>query len=184
MTRILKHCIALLAALALAAPLAGCGSDIPEPSGVPESTREVSVFFATGRSILEERRLVDAENVYLATLQEIMSAEPENNDVAIVQPVATIRSATLDKGVLTVDWDERVLAFEADPKEEIIAKAAFLRTLGQFPEVEKVRFTVDGKTEGTVGGKDVRAFWGTVSLIDQPWSVMRPEPAAEESATP
>jgi hypothetical protein len=53
---------------------------------------------------------------------------------------------------------------------------------GQFPEVEKVRFTVEGQEDGEVGGKDVRAFWGGVSLTDQPWNVLRPAPVTDEEA--
>jgi hypothetical protein len=39
--------------------------------------------------------------------------------------------------------------------------------------VKFVRFTVEGKEEGSIGGKDVEKFWGTVSLKGQPWKVVR-----------
>jgi len=166
--------MALLVAVAV---LTGCGAgnaQMPEPSGVPEATAETSVFFSTGRSLVEEPRVVDAKNVYKATLDELLAAQPAiYTDIAIVQPEATINTVALDNGTITLDWSREVLQFEAEDKEQIVALAAFLRTLGQFPEVQKVRFTVEGKTEGTIDGKDVAQFWGHIGLNAQPWDVLR-----------
>jgi hypothetical protein len=135
-----------------------------------------SGLLLTGRSLLEERKLVDANNVYEATLRELLRALPESNpDVAIVQPEAEFNSITLgENGVLTIDWKQEILDFEAEPKEERLAFASLLMTFGGFEEVEKLRFTVEGKESGTIGGKDITAFWGEVSLKDQPYAVMRP----------
>ncbi len=175
----LARTAALTFALVLAAGmLAGCqGSDIPEPSTeLPEETAAVSVFFATGRTLVEEPRIVDAAVVYEETLDILLEATPEiATDVAIVQPVAAYRSITLDEdGVLTVDWEASILDFEAEPGEKRIALAAFLTTLGQFEEVEGIRFTVEGKEEGEIGGKDIQTFWGSVGLVGQPWDPLRP----------
>jgi len=167
--------VSTLGILALVAGCSGVGSRVPDPEGVPEQTRSTSVFFSTGRSLFEERRLVDAKDVYGQTLAELVEARPVTNpDVAIVQPAAKVRSVKLDRGVLTIDWDRDVLKFEAEPKEKVLALAAILRTFGQFPEVKKVRFTVEGKTDGKLDGSDVQVFWGRVSLRGQPWDVLRP----------
>lgn len=164
-------------ALSIPAFLAGCsrpGAGIPDPKGIPEKTRKVSIFFSTGRTLIEERRVVDAQDVYRSTLQELLDAEPrENVSVAIVQPDARMRSVAFKKGIVVIDWSREVLKFDAEPKEKLLAWAAILRTLGQFPEVKKVEFTVEGKTDGTIGGKKVRSFWGNVSLRGQPWKVLR-----------
>jgi len=171
----------LLLILGIPAVLAGCsrsaGTPVPEPQQMPEETRRVSVFFSTGRSLLEEYRLIDnKKDLYEGTLQELMSAAPESNpDVAVVQPETKFRSVSVKDGVLTVDWERDVLDFEAEPKEKVLALAAILRTFGEFKEIKKVRFTVEGKTKGRIGGKDVESFWGRVSLKGQPWPVMRPK---------
>lgn len=172
-------CLALIVSvLGILALVAGCfrvGSRVPDPEGIPERTRIVSLFFSTGRSLFEERRLVDAKDVYSATLTELLAAEPvKNPDVAVVQPSAKVRSVKLDRGVVTIDWNRDVLKFEAEPKEKTLALAAILRTFGQFPEVKKVRFTVEGRTNGEIDGLDVQRFWGRVSLRGQPWDVLRP----------
>ena len=165
--------------------IAGCSRpDIPEPRGLSEETSRVYVYFATGRSLVEESRVVDATRVYEATLDELLAASPEiNPGIAIVQPTAEVNGVALEAGVLTIDWSPEVLLFEAEPGEKVIALAAFLRTFGQFPEVEQVRFTVEGQTEGEIDGRDVRAFWQDVSLIDQPWDVIRPEDPSQEATS-
>jgi hypothetical protein len=167
----------VLAAVAVAAT--GCrqaGQGIPAPKGLPAETRQVSVFFSTGRTLFEEKRVVDARNVYLRTVQELVLASPQTNaDVAIVQPVAPVRSVEVTGGVATLDWGREVLDFRASGPEKVLALAAFLRTLGQFPEVTKVRFTVEGRVDGRIGGKDVARFWGSIGLRGQPWAVLRPK---------
>lgn len=189
MPRATKLTLALLA-LALAAGVAsGCtgvtpAKDLPKPkANTSIDTTETSVFYATGRSLLEERKVVGVEKYYETTLKELLAALPESNeDIAIVQPETGFNSITFDKktGVLTVDWKKDILDFQAEPKEERLAMASLLMTFGQFPEVKKVKFTVEGKDSGQVGGKDVVAFWGDVSLKKQPMAVLRP-PKPKES---
>lgn len=179
--------VALGAVLALSA--AGCAErgvspDIPVPEDlVSQETTETFVYFATGRSLLEEPRIVRAGDVYRETLEEWLAATPQiNPDVAIVQPVAEVLGVQLEGDVLTIDWSARILEFEADPSEQRIALAGILRTFGQFPEIERVRFTVQGQEDGEIDGRDVRSFWGDVSLIGQPWEVLRPAPLSEDEA--
>jgi hypothetical protein len=179
-TALIRRAAALLAVAALLGSLfgvAGCAgteADLPEPEDLPAQTREVSVYFSTGRTLIEEPRVVDSVNVYEAALAELMAAEPENRDVALVQPVAQIRSVTFEGGLVTVDCDRAVLDFEAEPGEYQLAWAAVLLTLGQFEEVERMAFTVEGESAGTIDGKDIAEFWGEVTLKDQPWDVTRP----------
>ena len=100
-------------------------------------------------------------NPYKASLDELLAALPEKfTTIAIVQPTAKVKSVTYKDGVVTIDWAKDVLAFDAEPKEKRLALAAILATMGKFQNVEKVRFTVEGKTSGTIDGKDVEAFWG------------------------
>lgn len=177
--------IAAIALLGVVLLASGCTqvTRVPGPEGLPAETAEVSLFYSTGRSLFEERRLVDKKNVYASTLKELLLASPESNtDVAIVQPVAEFRSATVEDGMLTVDWEADVLEFEADPDEEMLALAGILRTFGEFDEVRKVRFTVEGKSEGKAGGRDIEGFWGDVSLKGQPWDVLRSEKSSETTA--
>ena len=190
LTRVLAATIALAVATGL---LSGCANEfstgeVPPPSAdLPQKTDKVSVFFSTGRSLSEERRLVDGDDKYAATLKELLEAEPEQGDFAIVQPTAPVRSVKFDNGTVTIDWDAAVLDFEADKREYNLALASLILTFGQFPEVEKLAFTVEGKTSGQVGGKDIEKFWGAVTLKDQPWDIERPpnyvDPKASKETT-
>ena len=181
-----------LAALALVGALAtGCSeadtAQIPEPTNLAQETAVAYVYFATGRSLVEEERVIDASKPYDDVIRELLEAKPERNQkIAIVQPEAEVLSTSLDdQGVLTIDWNRAVLAFEAEDREELIALASILRTMGQFEEVKKVKFTVEGKTSGEIGGRDIAAFWGDVNLKAQPWDVLRPQPRTQdETATP
>jgi hypothetical protein len=187
---------ALAATLMLAsAGLAGCtsrtGGEVPEPTvEMPLRTQQVSVYLPTGRSLTQEYRIVDADNLYESTLTQLMTGESDNPELALVQPVSDFRSVTLEDGVLTIDWDRAILDFEADPEEYTIAWGSFILTFGQFPEVEKLVFTVEGQTDGEIDGKDVENFWGQVTLADQPWDIQRPpgyedpDAAEEETSTP
>lgn len=172
-----KTTLALVGALALSTLVlvAGCsGSSIPAPKGLPARTRSVSVFFSSGRSLFEERRVVDAGNVYAGTLKELLAANPQtNSQVAVVQPTARVRSVRFKDGTIAIDWSRDVLSFAAEPKEKLLAWAAIMTTFGQFREVKKVTFTVEGKTNGMIDGKDIRKFWGRIGLAGQPWNVIR-----------
>lgn len=186
------HRLAIAAALVILLALgalgaSGCartGGRIPEPSSIPRETTEVSVYFATGRSLVEEVYVVDAEDPMRASIEKWLAAQPiENTGIAIVQPEAEVLSVKLDdKGLATIDWNEEVLAFEATDSEKLIALGGILRTMGEYPEVKKVSFSVEGKTSGSLDGKDIEAFWGAVSLKGQPWDVLR-RPAKSTSST-
>lgn len=176
----------LIAVVALAAMLSGCstaGRGIPEPTGVAAETTETSVFYSTGRSLFEEKKVVDDKNVYVATLTKLLEATPESDSqVAIVQPTAKVLSVKVDKdGVATVDWSKDVLDFQATDAEKNLAWASIMMTLGQFQEIKQVRFTVEGKDSGQVGGMDVAKFWGRIPLKGQPWKAIRP-PAPKSSS--
>lgn len=180
--------VALAAGLVLAGLLGSTGctaARVPPPAGLGSGeTTQASVFFATGRTLFEEYRVVPVDDVYGRVLAEWLEAMPqENPDVALVQPVAEVLSVTLADGVLTIDWSAEILRFDADDREERIALAGILRTFGQFPEVEQVAFTVQGQADGEVDGLDIQDFWGSVSLRDQPWDVLRPSPPIDDGAS-
>ena len=169
----------------LAPALAGCAAtaSVPAPVGVPARTVAANLFFSTGRTLLEEPRVVNADDKYGDTLAQLLKATPTSNtQVAVVQPESKVNGVTLKDGVLTVDWAPEVLGFKAKPSEQVLAWAAIMETFGQFPEVKQVRFTVDGKTSGTLDGRDVGKFWGRITLKGQPWAATRPPDYATASA--
>ncbi len=181
--RTVLACLLVTAGIVL---LSGCSgapkTDIPDPTGFPQDTARASVFFSTGRTVVEEPRILDANDVYGQVFAAFLAARPEiNAEIAIVQPEATIRSVTVVGTELTIDWSREVLAFEATDSEKTLALAAILLNAGQFPELETVRFTVEGQTTGELDGKDIEYFWGKVSLRGQPFDAIRPPETADKA---
>lgn len=170
-----KALFLVLAVFVLSTVAIGCRSsaDIPEPTiKVSEKTKAVLVYYSTGNTIVEEKHIVpDSKSIIKTALNEVLAAKPQQNkDIAIVQPECKVLDANVDeKGAATINFSKEVLDFEALPKEKVLAYGAIVQTLKQFKEVKSVKFLVEGKDNGTVNGKDVRRFWGSVSLIGQPW---------------
>ncbi|MBE0447707.1 MAG: GerMN domain-containing protein [Actinobacteria bacterium] len=167
------------ALLALIIIMIGCtGSDVPPPTvSMPEKPREISVFYATGRTIVEERHIVeDDKDIIKTALNEVLTAQPQiNADIAIVQPECKVIDVKLDKkGLATINFSKEVLDFTADRKEKLLAYGAILETLKQFDGVKSFRFLVEGKEKGKINGKDIQKFWGVISLFNQPQPIDRP----------
>jgi spore germination protein GerM len=172
-----KTILTLLAAIIFSISLIGCGTsnDVPEPTiPLPDKSANVSVFYATGNTLVEEKHIVaDDRNVVQTTLNELLAAKPQTyTDIAIVQPECKVINVKIDKkGLATIDFDKRVLTFDAPPKEKRLAYAAIAQTLKQFKNIKAMKFLVEGKDKGTVLGKDVQKFWGDLSLKYQPWQL-------------
>lgn len=174
----MKKLLLVVAFVVLVVGATGCsGSDVPPPTkAMPEKTRTVSVFYATGRTVVEERHIVeDNKDIIKTTLNEGFKAQPQDNlDIAIVQPECKVLDVKLDKkGVATVNFSKEVLDFKAERSEKALAYGAILETLKQFDEVKSFKFQVEGKEKGMIGGKDIQKFWGDVSLTGQPWQIVK-----------
>jgi len=172
----MKKLVPVLVVFMLLAGTVGCLSkDVPPPTiSMPDKTRSISVFYATGNTLVEEKHVVkDDKDIIKTALNEVLAASPkENESIAIVQPECKVLDAKLDeKGLVTVNFSKEVLDFEAIRKEKVLAYGAILETLKQFEEIKSVKFLVEGKDKGTTNGKDIQQFWGDVSLIGQPWSI-------------
>jgi spore germination protein GerM len=158
--------------------LNGCSpaeENVPKPTmSLPEKSAKVSVYYATGNTLVEEKHIVsDDADIIKSTLNELLAAKPqENSEIAIVQPESKVLSANVDKkGLVTINFDRRVLQFDALPKEKKLAYLGILQTLKQFKNVKAIRFVVEGKDSGTIIGKDIQGFWGNITLKNQPWQL-------------
>ncbi len=149
---------------------------------VETESKEVSVFYPSADIIAEERVVVDTgESPELAALRELFKAEPRNPDLKVTLPKATVRSVDVRDGIAWVDFGRDVIVTGESGPTQRVALAAIIYTLKQFDGIEKVAFTVEGKTRGAIDGKDIGAFWGAVRIDDQPWDA-RGERADAEGA--
>jgi hypothetical protein len=148
---------------------------VPKPTmSLPLKSAKVSVFYATGNTLVEEKHIVsDDADIIKSTLNELLAAKPqENSEIAIVQPESKVLSANVDKkGLVIINFDKQVLLFDALPKEKKLAYLGILQTLKQFKNIKAIRFVVEGKDSGTIIGKDIQGFWGNITLKNQPWQL-------------
>lgn len=178
MKRTVSLLISIIMLLLIGGMLGCVGTEnVPPPEiTLPAKTRSISVFYATGNTLVEERHIVaDDKEIIKTTLNALLAAQPKDNaDIAIVQPECDVLAVTVnDNGVATVDFSREVLDFEATKKEKVLAYGAIIETLKQFDSVKSVKFSVEGQEKGSVSGKDIHKFWGDVSLIGQPWAIER-----------
>jgi spore germination protein GerM len=133
---------------------------------------EISVFYPSADVIAEEKVVVQAtDDLPLLAMRELFKAQPQDPDLKVTLPPADVRSVRIEDGVAWVDFDRAVLVSGEAAETQRTVLTAIIYTLKQFEGVEQVAFTVEGKTSGTLDGKDIEEFWGAVSLSDMPWSL-------------
>lgn len=91
---------------------------------------------------------------------------PQN---AFLPPGTRIISVTVKDGLATVNFSRDVLNLDASERMQRRAIAAVVKTLRQFPAIKMVKFQVEGRESGSIGGRKIEGWWGKVSLREQPW---------------
>ncbi|MCL4499917.1 MAG: GerMN domain-containing protein [Chloroflexi bacterium] len=163
-----------VAAVALLAT--GCQNDtqkaLEAPPGLPKNdTVSVFVYWPVGGGeLVKESKVVEkSSNMPKTVVQELFKRQPGSKQILPILPNAKVLDVTVKDGLATVNFDRKILDFQGSQKNQVGALAAIVSTLTQFSEVKQVQFQIEGKTQGTIGGKDIQAFWGDVTLKDQPW---------------
>lgn len=174
-----------IVALALPLALAACSAPpiatpdaltAPTPGLPAEDAVDLTVYFRTGEGASAyltpvTRRVPMVGNLPLRAL-ELLVEGPRADDGADLSPVlpatTVIRGLEVTDGLATVDLSEQVITdagnLDDTPAHELLALAAIADTLTEFPEIDRVRVTVNGRSSGQVAGVDVAAFWGSWGL--------------------
>ncbi len=186
----------LIATLTLAAAAAACSANTPvtpgaQPSGTPTtgpsatptgtpvapaSTQVTLYYLVAGADETyltpERHRIAKTEGIARAALEELLRGRPQDEDHSTPFPkTAKVNAVVIKDAVATVDWSAEVLTGSGGSRVEELAIQSIVYTLTEFPTITKVRFTVEGKTQGTASnGRSIEDFWGSVGLADQPWS--------------
>lgn len=167
----------VLVVLLLAGIIGGCRSrpsylDAPKDTA-PKGVRPVKVFIYypdRGALTREDHEVPRSENLPLTTLRELFRLTPNNNWVKPKLPKGVrVLGVVVKDGRATVNFDRKILEFDATPEEQTLAVMAIVSTLTGFKEIDSVVFQVEGRQKGKIGGKDVERFWGSVTLEQQPW---------------
>lgn len=180
----------LLLLIALAVLVSGCtgtrSEEIPPPTiDLSKETTSISVFYPTGKILIEERHVVQkTENMPLVALRELFKASPKELEIQVVLPKARVNSVVVEKdGTAVVDFSREILNFpEASREAKLAAFGAIVETLKQFENIKRIKITVEGRERGTIEGKSVEEFWGEVSLKKQPIEIVRKPPQTTENA--
>jgi germination protein M len=176
-----------LAAITLLALAAACGSPARpaseppaattgSPTAAPSDTTEVTLYYLVGgrnRIYLapERHRVAKTQAIARAALEELVHGTAQDPDHTTPFPrAARINSVSIAGGVATVDWSADVLNASVGAEQEERGIQSVVYTLTEFPTVMSVRFTVDGKDEGTASnGRAIEDWWGHGGLAQQPF---------------
>jgi spore germination protein GerM len=144
-----------------AKPAESCGGVNANINTNTEETTAVKVFF--GNSIFDpevldcsknfavERIIPKTQAVGRAALEELLAgpteAEKADGYLTSINPDVKIQSLTIEDGVARVDFDKQ-LEFQVGGSCRVAAIASQIReTLKQFPTVNDVIISIDGRTE-------------------------------------
>jgi spore germination protein GerM len=126
-----------------------------------EETMPVKLFFGNSRfdpemldcskNFAVERTIPKTEAVGRAALEELLSGPTESEKAdgysTSINPNVKIQSLTIEDGVARVDFDKQ-LEFQVGGSCRVAAIASQIReTLKQFPTVNNVIISIDGRTE-------------------------------------
>ncbi len=166
--------------LMVSAVLAGCnalgGKDTEiTPGGqqgqqVSEKKINLAVYYVKTTEddaylVREVHQLPDTNDRARVALEELINTNPVVPGAARVLPLATeIRGINIKDGLATVDFSKEVLEANVGASGEALGIQSIVNTLTEFPEIEKVSFTVEGKTD------EAMDWWGHVGLYQQPFS--------------
>lgn len=100
------------------------------------------------------------EHIAEAAMQELI-----NDEKSIFPPGTEILGVKVENGLATVNFNEKALAANVGSAGEAMGIQSVVNTLTELPNIEKVAFQVEGKSDGRV--KD---WWGHVGLYEQPFT--------------
>lgn len=165
----------LLAACTTAAPVAepgGAGAVGASPTVPDEDVVDLTVYFregdGEGAHLVGVTREAPVDSDLRRHALELLIAGPGPDDGDLEPPLPTtteIRDLGVDGQTAEVDLSAEVIT-DADevgenPQNEALALGAVADTLTEFPEIDRVQLSVEGRTHSDLPGVgDVTAFWG------------------------
>lgn len=108
-------------------------------------------YFDCSRTIAVERQVLKTEGVAKSSLEALLRGatqeEISHGYVSNITPGARIQSIIIEQGIARVDFDEQ-MEFQVGGSCRVAAiRAQIVDTLKQFPTVNEVVISVDGRTE-------------------------------------
>ncbi len=139
----------------------------PEPELV---TGELPIYYLKSSEdeiylIRELHRVSHERDLKVAAVEELINGEPKTEDAYRVLPANTkVLGVKVDNGLATVDFSPEVLEANVGAAGEALGIKSIVNTLTEFPDVDRVSFTVEGEID-----QRAEDWWGHIGLIDQPF---------------
>ena len=120
--------------------------------------------------VKESHNISETDNKPKAALNQLIHGKPHSKESYSVIPKETkIIDVSINARIATVDFSREVLDHNSGAEGESLGINSIVFTLTEFDNINKVKFTVEGKEKGTVGGKYIENWWGHVTLSKQPF---------------
>lgn len=168
--------LAFLAALLTTVVATGCtGTGNNNGSAVTNGNAEKPdlqlalyyVKFTRDESYLvrEVHNIPYTEDEPLAAVQSLITNQPNTPGATRVLPPDTrVLGVEIRNGAATVDFTREILQANVGSAGEAMGIMSIVNTLTEFPGIEKVSFTIEGKIDDRT-----MDWWGHVGLYDQPF---------------
>ncbi len=123
-----------------------------------EQSMNIKVYYPddSGMRLVEvEREIIvgDEDEKYIAAVETLLDEPVEDNLTRIFPKNAGIRSVTVSDGLAIVDFDGSILKnFVGGSTGEEFLIGSIVDTLTNFPEINRVKFLVDGQEIETLSG--------------------------------
>lgn len=131
---------------------------VDEKTEQTEQSLSVKLYYPddSGMKLVEvEREIIidDSVDKYTATLEALLEEPGEENLTTIFPKNACFRKVTVENGLAIVDIDGSILkGFVGGSTGEEFLVGSIVDTLTSFPEVQRVKFLVDGQEIETLSG--------------------------------
>lgn len=155
----------------------GCGrnpgSDISLSNDLGDTeTTQVTIYYPrSGELIATYASLKNEKDLPKKALEFLLSLPEKQGMEFVVLPRAEVLSISTTIDTCIINFSLNILDFEAKPEEKKLAWAAITFTAAEATLKNKVKFLIEGKESGKIGGKDISNFWGEITLKNQPWVV-------------
>lgn len=132
-------------------------------------TMDMAVYYMKDNNnemylVREIHKVPKSSGVARASLNELILGEPVTPGAFKVLPKDTkILGIKIENGLATVDFSKEVLKANVGSSGEMLGIASMVNTLTEFPTIQKVKFTVEGKDDNAMD------WWGHMGLYQQPF---------------
>jgi len=126
------------------------------PAAVSQSTMQITTYQAAKNAeyLVAEKQTVAKSEHPAKTALELLVAGPRSKElVSVVPPGTKVLGVNISKGIAYADFDETLVKNNhSGATAEQLLVVAIVNTLTEFPEIEKVKILVNGKSVDTISG--------------------------------